>query len=123
MKVKVNGNVMSVISDINFYELKKLTATESVVVKDADGNIVYGVKTGLEANINDISAIFTHPTSEGKAAFNIAIPLDLEDTEEFIIKNYGRRLANLQANEEKIAAEMVARKNAIEAMKSVITVE
>ena len=73
MKIKLNGNIASFISELNFDDLKAATKKSELYITDERGNRVYGVSTGLVGNINKVGVVFTHATSEGKAAFNIVL--------------------------------------------------
>lgn len=97
MKVKVLGDVMSIVSDINFDQLKKATNSKALKFLDKDGAEVYAVGTGIKGDISTVGVVFTYANTEGKAALNISIPAGT--SKEAIARSYGDELATLKSYE------------------------
>lgn len=108
MKVRLNGNVATIVADINFEDLEKYTKKEPIAVRDEKGNIVFAVQAGSVASITRVGATFTHKTADGKAAMNLMYTEPVTKGE--ILDRYEAGLALLRATEESINSALEALK-------------
>lgn len=81
MKIKINGNVASLISNIKFDDLAKATAVSPMFIKNDTGKKVYGIETGTIGTINDAGVCFSYANAEGFAALNICFCPDYTQDE------------------------------------------
>ena len=121
MRIKVNGNVVSVISELPFDVLETVGKT---TVKDENAKILYACAIGPISSLSEVGAVFNFKTNEGKAALNLIS--DCFDqaalTEEFV-KTHQSALENLMNFENTLVAAVRDRYNARNALVGMIEVE
>ena len=110
MKIKVNGNVITIISELPFDTLEAVGKT---TVKDENGKILYACAIGPHSCISEVGAVFNFKTNEGKAALNVVSDCFGQATliKDFV-KTYQRSLENLMRFENDIAEVIKAHYNA-----------
>lgn len=114
LQVKVENNVLTVITDVTEDSMKK--GLSNMKAKDEDGNEVYAVavsKSG-EAKIDNVS--FTGNTYvDGKLAATIVLPMGKSSSDK-IQKEYGEKLLAAKKYTAQIAQEAAAKEAEIEAL-------
>ena len=121
MKIKVNGNVVSVISELPFDVLKTVGKT---TIKDENGKILYACAIGPISSISEVGAVFNFKTNEGKAALNlISDCFDQAALAEEFVKTHQSALENLMRFENALVAAVRDRYNARNALVGMIEVE
>ena len=109
MKIKVNGNVITVISELPFDILETVGKT---AVKDENGKILYACATGSHSSISEIGAVFNFKTNEGKAALNLVSDcFDQAALAEDFVKTHQGALENLMKFENTLVETIRARYN------------
>ena len=109
MKIKINGNVITVISELPFDILETVGKT---AVKDENGKILYACATGSHSSISEIGAVFNFKTNEGKAALNLVSDcFDQAALAEDFVKTYQSALENLMKFENDLVETMRDRYN------------
>ena len=100
MKIKINGNIITIVSELDFDTLKDVGKT---LVRNND-KILYGCAVGEISSISEYGAVFNFKTREGKAALNIISDcLDQELLSTEFIKSHQTALENLMKYEGAIA--------------------
>ena len=121
MKIKINGNVVSVISELPFDVLETVGKT---TVKDENGKILYACAIGPISSISEVGAVFNFKTNEGKAALNlISDCFDQAALAEEFVKTHQSALENLMRFENALVAAVRDRYNARNALVGMIAVE
>ena len=121
MKIKVNGNVVTVISELPFDILEAVGKT---LVKDETGKTVYACAVGPISNISEVGAVFNFKTNEGKAALNIVSDcFDQTALAEEFVKTHQGALESLMRFENALIETMRARYNARNDLLGMIEVE
>ena len=121
MKIKVNGNVITVISELPFDILETVGKT---TVKDENGKILYACATGSHSSISEVGTVFNFKTNEGKAALNLVSDCFNQATlAEDFVKTHQDALENLMRFENDIAETMRTRYNARNDLLGMIEVE
>ena len=121
MKIKVNGNVVTIISELPFDILETVGKT---TVKDENGKILYACAIGPLSSISEIGAVFNFKTNEGKAALNLVSDcFDQTALAEDFVKTHQRSLENLMKFENDIAEVIRAHYNAHNELLGMIEVE
>lgn len=121
MKIKVNGNVVTIISELPFDILKTVGKT---TVKDENGKILYACAIGPLSSISEIGAVFNFKTNEGKAALNLVSDcFDQATLAEDFVKTHQRALENLMKFENDIAEVISAHYNTHNELLRMIEVE
>ena len=93
MKIKINGNVITVISELPFDILETVGKT---AVKDENGKILYACATGPRSSISEVGTVFNFKTNEGKAALNLVSDcFDQAALAEDFVKTHQSALENL----------------------------
>ena len=109
MKIKINGNVITVISELPFDILETVGKT---AVKDENGKILYACATGSHSSISEIGAVFNFKTNEGKAALNLVSDcFDQAALAEDFVKTHQGALENLMKFENALVETIRARYN------------
>lgn len=124
MNIKLNGNVVSIISDINYAALKKCTLNEPIFIKDKDGKKIYGVGVGALGQITNVGVTFTYANADGNAALNVCIPTEMsaDEAKEYVLDNLNTELATLKMFEGPINVSMEALQNARAELAESITI-
>lgn len=73
MKVKLNGNMVTLVSQIKFTDLEKVGELEVVDTKTNETIFVCKADP-CNQGINDFSAVFGYANAEGFACMNIGLP-------------------------------------------------
>lgn len=121
MKIKVNGNVITVISELPFDILETVGKT---TVKDENGKILYACAIGQLSSLSEVGAVFNFKTNEGKAALNLVSDCFDQDTlTKDFVKTYQNALENLMKFENDIAEVISARYNARNTLLGMIEAE
>lgn len=121
MKIKVNGNVVSVISELPFDVLETVGKT---TVKDENGKILYACAVGSISSLSEVGAVFNFKTNEGKAALNlISDCFDQAALAEEFVKTHQSALENLMNFENTLAAAVRDRYNTRNTLVGMIEVE
>ena len=121
MRIKVNGNVVSVISELPFDTLKAVGKTP---VKDENGKILYACAVGPISSISEVGTVFNFKTNEGKAALNLVSDcFDQATLAEDFVKTHQSALENLMKFENDIVETMRTRYNARNDLLEMIEVE
>ena len=121
MKIKVNGNVITLISELPFDILETVGKT---TVKDENGKILYACAIGPLSSISEIGAVFSFKTNEGKAALNLVSDcFDQAALTKDFVKTYQNALENLMKFENALVEVMSARYNARNNLLGMIEVE
>ena len=121
MKIKVNGNVITVISELPFDILKTVGKT---TVKDENGKILYACAIGPRASISEVGTVFNFKTNEGKAALNLVSDcFDQAALAKDFVKTYQSALENLMKFENALVEVMRDRYNARNDLLDMIEVE
>ena len=121
MKIKINGNVVSVISELPFDVLETVGKT---TVKDENGKILYACATGPRSSISEVGTVFNFKTNEGKAALNLVSDcFDQTALAEEFVKTHQSALENLMNFENTLVAAVRDRYNARNALVGMIVVE
>ena len=121
MKIKVNGNVVTIISELPFDILETVGKT---TVKDENGKILYACATGPRSSISEVGSVFNFKTNEGKAALNLVSDcFDQATLTEDFVKTYQNALENLMKFENDIAEVIRAHYNAHNELLNMIEVE
>lgn len=121
MKIKVNGNVVTVISELPFDVLETVGKT---TVKDENGKILYACAIGALSSLSEVGAVFNFKTNEGKAALNLVSDcFDQATLAEEFVKTHQSALENLMKFENALAEVMRARYNARNDLLGMIEVE
>ena len=121
MKIKVNGNVVSVISELPFDVLETVGKT---TVKDENEKIRYACAIGPISSLSEVGAVFNFKTNEGKAALNlISDCFDQAALAEEFVKTHQSALENLMNFENTLVAAVRDRYNARNALVGMIEVE
>lgn len=121
MKIKVNGNVVTIISELPFDILKTVGKT---TIKDENGKILYACATGALSSLGEVGAVFNFKTNEGKAALNLVSDcFDQTALAEDFVKTYQRSLENLMRFENDIAEVISAHYNTHNELLGMIEVE
>ena len=121
MKIKVNGNVISVISELPFDVLETVGKT---TVKDENGKILYACAIRPISSLSEVGAVFNFKTNEGKAALNlISDCFDQAALAEEFVKTHQSALENLMNFENTLVAAVRDRYNARNALVGMIEVE
>ena len=121
MRIKVNGNVISVISELPFDVLETIGKT---TVKDENGKILYACAIGPISSLSEVGAVFNFKTNEGKAALNLVSDcFDQATLTKDFVKTYQSALENLMKFENALVAAVGDRYNARNALVSMIEVE
>ena len=121
MKIKVNGNVVTVISELPFDTLEAVGKT---TVKDENGKILYACAIGHLSSLSEVGAVFNFKTNEGKAALNLVSDcFDQATLTEDFVKTYQNALENLMKFENALVEVMSARYNARNNLLGMIEVE
>ena len=121
MKIKVNGNVVSVISELPFDVLETVG---KIIVKDENGKILYACAIGPISSLSEVGVVFNFKTNEGKAALNlISDCFDQAALAEEFVKTHQSALENLMNFENTLVAAVRDRYNARNALVGMIEVE
>ena len=121
MKIKINGNVVTIISELPFDILKTVGKT---TVKDENGKILYACAIGPRSSISEVGTVFDFKTNEGKAALNlISDCFDQTALAEDFVKTYQKSLENLMRFENDIAEVIRAHYNTHNDLLDMIEVE
>lgn len=121
MKIKVNGNVITVVSDLPFDILETVGKT---LVKDANDKVLYAAAVGPVSSISNVGVVFNYATNEGKAAMNIiADCYDQAELAQDFVKTCQDALVNLTRYETPLADAMRARFNERSDLMGMIEVE
>lgn len=121
MKIKINGNVVTIISELPFDILKTVGKT---TVEDGNGKILYACAIGPRSSISEVGAVFDFKTNEGKAALNLVSDcFDQAALAEDFVKTYQRSLENLMRFENDIAEVIRAHYNIHNKLLGMIEVE
>ena len=121
MKIKVNGNVITVISELPFDILETVGKT---TVKDENGKILYACATGALSSISEVGTVFNFKTNEGKAALNLVSDcFDQAALAEDFVKTHQSALENLMKFENALVETMRDRYNARNNLLGMIEVE
>lgn len=121
MRIKVNGNVVSVISELPFDVLETVGKT---TVKDENGKILYACAIGPLSSLSEVGAVFNFKTNEGKAALNLVSDcFDQAALAEEFVKTHQSALENLMKFENALVTEVRDRYNARSALVGMIEVE
>ena len=121
MKIKVNGNVVTIISELPFDILKTVGKT---TVKDENGKTLYACAIGPLSSISEVGAVFSFKTNEGKAALNLVSDcFDQTTLAEDFVKTHQKSLENLMKFENDIAEVIRAHYNARNDLLGMIEVE
>ena len=121
MRIKVNGNVVSVISELPFDVLEAVGKT---TVKDENGKILYACAIGALSSLSEVGAVFNFKTNEGKAALNlISDCFDQAALAEEFVKTHQSALENLMKFENALVAAVRDRYNARNTLVGMIEVE
>ena len=121
MKIKVNGNIITVISELDFDILKDVGKT---IIKNDNDKILYGCAVGELSSISEFGAVFNFKTREGKAALNIISDcLDQELLSKEFIKSHQVALENLMKYEGAISETMRFKYNTRNDLLGMIEVE
>ena len=121
MKIKVNGNVVTVISELPFDILETVGKT---TVKDENGKVLYACAIGPISSISEIGTVFNFKTNEGKAALNLVSDcFDQTVLTEDFVKTHQNALENLMKFENALVEVMRARYNARNDLMNMIEVE
>lgn len=120
MKIKVNGNVVTIISELPFDVLEAVGKT---TIKNEQGKTIYACATGPISSFSDLGAVFNFK-SGGKAALNlISDCFDQETLAKDFVKTHQNALENLMRFEEAIGEAMRSRYNARNDLLGMIEVE
>lgn len=120
MNVKINGDIITVVSNLNYEALKKCAP---VYLKNEEGKNVYGVNVNSIGTVTAVGASFTYANAEGKAALNLAIPpMSTDKAKDYVLDSIGAELASLKENEPKLVEEINARLAAREALAETIAI-
>lgn len=100
MNIKLNGEIVTIKSNIPFESLKKV----GKVLIHEDKKPVYGVTVGTVGAISNVGATFTYASADGMACMNIACINGEGDipTKEDVVDTIGSELAVLKNYEETI---------------------
>ena len=121
MKIKINGNVITVISELPFDILETVGKT---TVKDENGKILYACATGPRSSISEVGTVFNFKTNEGKAALNLVSDcFDQAALAEDFVKTHQGALENLMKFENALVETIRDRYNARNALVGMIEVE
>ena len=121
MRIKVNGNVVSVISELPFDILETVGKT---TVKDENGKILYACAIGPISSLSEVGAVFNFKTNEGKAALNLVSDcFDQATLTEDFVKTYQNALENLMKFENALVTTVRDRYNARNTLVNMIEVE
>ena len=121
MKIKVNGNVITVISELPFDILETVGKTP---VKDENGKILYACAIGPRSSISEVGTVFNFKTNEGKAALNLVSDCyDQAALAEDFIKTHQSARENLMKFENDLAETMRTRYNTRNDLLGMIEVE
>ena len=121
MKIKINGNTITVVSELNFDILKDIGKT---IVKNDNDKILYGCAVGELSSISEFGAVFNFKTHEGKAALNIISDcLDQDLLSKEFIKSHQIALENLMKYENAIAEIMQFKYNTRNDLLGMIEIE
>ena len=121
MKIKVNGNVVTVISELPFDTLEAVGKT---TIKDENGKILYACAIGHLSSLSEVGAVFNFKTNEGKAALNLVSDcFDQATLAEDFVKTHQSALENLMNFENTLVAAVRDRYNARNALVGMIEVE
>lgn len=121
MKIKVNGNVVTVISEIPFDILEAVGKT---TVKDEAGKTLYACATGPISSISEVGVVFNFKTIENRAALNIVSDcFDQATLAGEFVKTHQEALENLMRFENVLVEAMRARYNARNDLLGMIEVE
>lgn len=109
MKIKVNGNVITVISELPFDILETVGKT---TVKDENGKILYACAIGTLSSLSEVGAVFNFKTNEGKAALNLVSDcFDQAALAEDFVKTHQGALENLMKFENALVETIRAQYN------------
>ena len=121
MKIKVNGNVVTVISELPFDTLEAVGKT---TVKDENGKILYACAIGPISSLSEVGTVFSFKTNEGKAALNLVSDcFDQVTLAEDFVKSHQRARESLMRFENALVEVMSARYNARNDLLGMIEVE
>lgn len=102
MVVRLNGDVLTITTKINFSKLQEATKKEAVFLYDEEGNKAYGItaddKAGAE--LSKAGCNFTFADAEGNASMNIGVGTGRD--KEWIADTFGVELTRLQSAEDKL---------------------
>lgn len=114
MEVKLENNVLTVITDVTEESMKK--GLSNMKAHDEDGNEVYAVGVSKNGNASIDKFAFTGNTYvEGKLAATIVLPME-KATIAKIQKEYGEHLLAAKKYTAQIASEAAAKEAEIEAL-------
>ena len=121
MKIKVNGNVVTIISELPFDTLEAVGKT---TMKDENGKILYACAIGHLSSLSEVGAVFNFKTNEGKAALNLVSDcFDQATLAEDFVKSHQKALENLMRFENDIAKVIRAHYNARNDLLGMIEIE
>ena len=128
MKVRKIENLIGFALDVNVDDFEKVKKykPEALRLFDEEENCVFAVE-GVKGNycgscmgeVNDFSAVFIEVGE--KLLIWMAVPCNhLEDTQEFVLEEYGMSIAKIKQVEEQVAKAVEAANAEVEAIKDVI---
>ena len=109
-KIKIIGDAMVVTSALKLEGLKKLDKfrAEALTIPDEEGNSIFAISIGKNANFSKYGATFTGENADGFATTTIALPTGIDNAEKrtYVRDTYGEALLNLISFESIIEAEI-----------------
>ena len=121
MRIKVNGNVVTVISELPFDILETVGKT---TVKDENGKTLYACAIGALSSLSEVGVVFNFKTNEGKAALNMVSDcFDQATLAEEFVKAHQGALESLMRFENALVAAVRDRYNARNALVGMVEVE
>lgn len=123
MKVKVSGNVVTIISKIPFDAIASYSAENPLELKTKSGEVKYGVYTDTLGNLTPFGVAFNFKTANGNAALNTVLPPDIAYSSSDIVNIMAEELMALQEYEDAIATLVDTIAEAKKTLEEVVEVE
>lgn len=107
MKAKINGDVVTIESCINYAKLKEVAP---IFIKNDDGKKVYGVDVNSCAgSITEVGTTFSFPNADGNACLNILVANPADNPEQIkkdLLAGMAEELTALKTFERDVCAEI-----------------
>lgn len=107
MKAKINGDVVTIESCINYAKLKEVAP---IFIRNDDGKKVYGVDVNSCAGaIAEVGTTFSFPNADGNACLNILVANPADNPEQIkkdLLAGMAKELTALKMFEREACAEI-----------------